>query len=79
MPFQPGGHFGQAGWSGETGVCRAASGAAIKGPQQRWRRASAIVGAGWLAVRLRLPGVGGGEAAMGAALRVTSRPGVPGT
>lgn len=49
MPFQPGGHFGQAGWSGEPDVCRAASEAAIKGSGQRWRQASAMVVAGWLA------------------------------
>lgn len=49
MPLQPGGHFGQAGWSGETDVCRAASGAAIKGAWQRWRQASAMVVARWLA------------------------------
>lgn len=41
-------------WTGrvvrETDVCRAASGAAIKGSGQRWRQASAMVVAGWLAV-----------------------------
>lgn len=51
----PGGHFGQTGWPGETGVCRAASGAPVKGAQQTWRQVSTIVGVGWLAVRLVSP------------------------
>ena len=51
----PGGHLGQTGWSGETGVCRAAPGATVKGAQQTWHRLSTIVDAGWLAVGLVSP------------------------
>lgn len=80
MPFQPRGHFGQAGWSEETGVCRAASGAAVKGAPQRWRQASAMVGVGRLVVSPFISwGCGGGEAIKGVLLRVTHHPGVPGT
>ena len=80
MPFLPGGYFGQAGWSGETGVCRAASGAAVKGAPQRWRQASARVGVGgWRSVPSSPGAVGGGEATEGTLLGVTNHRGVPGT
>lgn len=62
MPFLPGGYFGQAGWSGETGVCRAASGAAVKGAPQGWRQASAGVGVGgWRSVPSSPGAVGEGK------------------
>lgn len=61
----------------ETGVYRAARGAAAKGAQQTWRQVSAMVGAGRLAVGRVIAQCGGGGGGC-RGLRATNCLGVPG-